>query len=193
MSDLMLDVDQAGELKAAFRRGGWTNAEIKTLSQGDMLKRVRGVVLGLSEIKPVEHLIDCDADPFCPSDWKVEEHKKQGKVKWSQDLVSLWLSKSQKKGVIQGYELRKELANKPALNANVLDFLLKHPHLIPEEPKEWKTKLVFFWGTIYRDSDGHLYVRYLYWGGDRWYWHYYWLGFHFYGDGRPAALRASAN
>ena len=31
MSDLMLDVDQAGELKAAFRRGDWTKTEIKRL------------------------------------------------------------------------------------------------------------------------------------------------------------------
>lgn len=35
MSDLMLDVDQAGELKAAFRRGDWTNAEIKRLCEGN--------------------------------------------------------------------------------------------------------------------------------------------------------------
>ena len=30
MSDLMLDVDQAGELKAAFRRGDWTKTEVKS-------------------------------------------------------------------------------------------------------------------------------------------------------------------
>ena len=41
MSDLMLDVDQAGELKAAFRRGDWTNAEIKKLCEGDLLARIR--------------------------------------------------------------------------------------------------------------------------------------------------------
>ena len=28
---------------------------------------------------------------------------------------------------------------------------------------------------IYRDSNGNLYVRYLYWNGDRWNWNYNWL------------------
>lgn len=45
MSDLMLDVDQASELKAAFRRGDWTNREIKQLSEGDFLANVRQVLL----------------------------------------------------------------------------------------------------------------------------------------------------
>lgn len=52
MSNLMLDVDQAGELKAAFRRGNWTNEEIKRACEGDLLARFRQVVLGLSTIEP---------------------------------------------------------------------------------------------------------------------------------------------
>jgi len=39
------------------------------------------------------------------------------------------------------------------MNANVLDYLLAHPELIPED---WKNKYVFFWGTIYRYSSGGL-------------------------------------
>ena len=71
MSDLKLDVDQASELKAAFRRGDWTNAEIKRICEGDILTRFRDVVLGHAEIKSIEHLINCDADPFVPDGWKV--------------------------------------------------------------------------------------------------------------------------
>ncbi len=37
---LMLDVNQAAELKMAFRRNGWTNSDIKLLSGGDTLKEV---------------------------------------------------------------------------------------------------------------------------------------------------------
>ena len=50
MSDLMLDVGLANELKMAFRRGDWTNEEIKRLCEGDILKQVRGVVRGLAEV-----------------------------------------------------------------------------------------------------------------------------------------------
>ena len=49
MSDLKLDVDQAGELKAAFRRGKWTNAEIKSLCEGDTLTKVRSVIRGFAK------------------------------------------------------------------------------------------------------------------------------------------------
>jgi len=194
MSDLMLDVDQAGELKAAFRRGNWTNAEIKRLSEGNALTEVRDVILGRAEIKAVEHLIDCDADPYIPEGWKVEEHRKGGMVKFNPTRIEFFLSKQQRKGkVIVGNELRKELADKPVLNANVLDWLLKHPHLIPEE---WKrdengnTRYIFFWGTIYRDPDGDLGVRDLYWRDDRWCWGCSWLGSGWVG-GYPAAVLAS--
>ena len=114
-------------------------------------------------------IIDCDKDPFCPEGWTVEEHKKGGKLEWNPKNISLYLSENQRNGLIKGNELHKELKDKPILNANVLDYLLAHPELIPEE---WKGKYVFFWGTIYRDSVSDLDVRCLCWGGGRWYWGY---------------------
>jgi hypothetical protein len=65
VSDLMLDVDQAGELKAAFRRGNWTNAEIKTLCEGDVLADVRRVILGHAEIKAAIRNVPA-TPPFTP-------------------------------------------------------------------------------------------------------------------------------
>lgn len=50
-NDLMLDVSQAAELKLAFRRNGWNNAQIKTLSEGDILAKVLQVITGQAEIK----------------------------------------------------------------------------------------------------------------------------------------------
>jgi hypothetical protein len=83
-----------------------------------------------------------------------------------------------------GTELRKGLESLPVMNANLLEFCLAHTWLIPED---WKGKAVFFWGTVYRDGSGSLYVRYLYWSGERWYWDSYWLG-NAWGDDSPAAL-----
>ena len=183
-NDLMLDVSQAAELKLAFRRNGWNNAEIKTLSEGDILANVLKVIKGQAEIKMIERLIDCDSAPFVPNGWTVEEHKKGGMLKFYPAMISLYLSKKQKKGTIGGHDLRKELANKPVMNANVLDYLLAHPELIPEE---WKGEYIFFWGTIYRSSDGDLYVRYLDWFGSKWNWDYDWLDNDF-NSGNPAAL-----
>lgn len=162
------------ELEMAMARaGGWTPALVKKLSSGDALKEVREALLGRAEIRPIERLINCDADPFVPEGWEVEEHIKGGQFQWNPNGIKLYLSKKQQNGSIEGNKLRKELANEPVLNANILDYLLAHPELIPEE---WKGKYIFFWGTIYRYSDGRLCVRCLYWSGDRWYWRGRWLG-----------------
>ena len=122
-------------------------------------------------------IIDCEDFPFVPGDLKVENHKEGGQLEWDPAKVRLHFSPNQQNDKsIQGHKLRKELENEPVLNANVLDSLLDHPNLIPEE---WKGKFVFFWGTIYRDSDDHLYVRYLFWFGGKWDWSYEGLGHKF--------------
>lgn len=188
MSDLMLDVDQAGELKAAFRRGGWTNQDIKRACEGDTLARYRQVLLGHAVITVVEHLIDLDANPFTPNGWSVPEgfHQKGGQFKWDASKVRLHLTAQQKKGAIEGNKLREELKGLPVFNANLLDYLLKHPHLIPEE---WKGKYVFFWGTIYLKSGGDLWIRYLYLRGDAWVWSSHLLPYD-WGANDPAAVAA---
>lgn len=183
-NELMLDVSQAHELKLAFRRNGWTNADIKALSEGNFLANVLKLMKGQFETKPIEHLIDSDSAPFVPNGWTVEEHKKGGFFKFDPAKISLYLSKKQKKGIIGGHDLRKELANKLVMNANVLDYLLAHPELIPEK---WKGKYIFFWGTIYRNSGGNLRVRCLCWYGSEWFWLFRWLDDAFMSD-LPAAL-----
>lgn len=188
MSDLMLDVSQAHELKLAFRRGDWTNEEIKRLCEGDILTRVRGALRGTHEIKPIDHVLDLATIPGLPFNGAtIVEHQGTGIVRLERredDLyldgkkIELHLSPKQKKGTIGGNDLRKYLEGKPVLGAAVLDYLLAHPELIPDS---WKvneagnTLYIFFWGTIYRGADGHLYVRYLCWFDERWVSDYYWL------------------
>jgi len=194
MNELMLDVGQANELKLAFRRGNWTNEEIKTLSEGDMLLKVREVLLGRAEIKPVAHLIDLDAPPYIPNGWSVVEHRQGGQMVWDPTKVKFHLSKNQKGGKrIEGNKLRKELEGKPVYNANLLDYLYANKELIPEEWKkneDGSIRFTYFWGTIYRASLGSLDVRYLCFSGGQWCWSCSWLGSDW--DGRsPAAVPAS--
>ena len=134
-----------------------------------------------------KHVIDCDKFPYLPRDWMLVEHTPGGKVIWNPDEVELWLcDRQQKKKPINGNELRKliRVMEMPPLNARVLDYLLEHPDLIPEE---WKGKVVFFWGNIYWDSDDRPCVRCLFWDGLVWHGDSYlldslWLDF------SPAAL-----
>ena len=164
--------------------------------QHDIYERVRKGSLDANEVEKIlrpligqkinEHFIDCDAAPFLPEGWKVEEHQKMGKIKFDSAKIDLYLSKKQKNGIIEGSKLSEELKGKKVLNANVLDYLLKNPHLIPEE---WKGKYIFFWGTIFYFV-GCICVRYLYWSGGRWYWDGFAFAHDFNSD-CPAALLAS--
>lgn len=145
------------------------------------------VISGESEIKYIDHLIDTDATPFIPDGWSVEKHAGHGLWKWNHSSVQLFLSKEQTQSYAFGNDIQKVIEKqkgKIILNANVLDYLLAHPELIPEA---WKGKAVFFWGTIYRISDGILCVRFLNWRGDWLRWSSSWLGDNFDAVS-PAAL-----
>lgn len=187
----------AGEIQDvefALARAGYTHAEVKELTKGNTLGLFRNVLLGHAEVKTLEHVINLNAGPFIPNGWSVEQHQQGGPFKWDPKAVELYLSEPQRKEKsIEGNKLRKELENKAVLNANVLDYLLAHPNLIPEEWKKDeknRTRYIFFWGTIYRSSYGCLYVRCLYWNDGRWHWSDDWL-VRGWDVNDPAALRAS--
>ena len=188
-SDFAKNMGLAHKVISAGELVGFTPAQWNALAENPTLfDAIHDVVLGHAEIKPIEHLIDCDADPFIPSDWSVDEHQKGGQIQFDSSKIELWLAKDQQKSKsMEGNKLRKELQSRKVLNANVLDYLLAHPELIPES---WKDKYVYFWGTIYCSSGGGLYVRCLCWGDGRWDWDYRWLD-RAWGGGIPAALLAS--
>jgi hypothetical protein len=155
---------------------------------------VQRLLAGYCKVVVKEHVINCDADPFVPDGWGVEEHQKGGPFTWDASKVKFYLSKKQKgSSYIEGNKLREELKGQPVYNANLLDYLLKNPHLIPEEWKKdekGNTRYIFFWGTVYRRSDGYLCVRYLCWSDGGWRWSDGWLDHDWY-DGSPAAVPAS--
>ena len=125
----------------------------------------------MSKVKTDQHVIDCDADPYIPDGWSVKEHKKGGQLTWDLGRIELML-KLNGENFVEGDKLRKRLKGEKVLNANVLDYLLEHLELIPEE---WEGKDVFFRETTYCDSDGDLCVRCLYWDGGRLDWGCDWL------------------
>ena len=175
------------QLEMAIDRNGGTKADVQALCEGDVFAMVLSYVRGKKE-KTMKPIIDLDADPMIPKDWTVKEHIKGGQFEFDPKRVALYLDEAQQGGgTIVGKKLRQKLKSKGVYNANLLDFLLAHPKLIS---KKWKGKFIFFWGTIYRNSNGYLCVRCLYWGGVRWDWNYDWLDSDFDGDD-PAVVSAS--
>lgn len=194
------------EVEFALARHNWTHPLLKKATSGDFFGLVREVLEGRAEICRIERLvtaatetlqqytIDCDAKPFEPNGLTVAPESDQlpnrvrGQFVFDPAKTKLHLSPNQRGGkYIKGEKLKNELADEPVLPANVLDFYLANTRLIPEE---WKGRVVFFWGTIYRDSDGGLCVRGLCFGVGGWYVGYGRLGRGWGGSG-PAAVRAS--
>ncbi len=134
----------------------------------------------------MKHIINLEAKPKVPYDgWTVESHIGKGKIDLSKVKLELHLDEEQKIGYIVGNKLREKLGDN-VLNANVLDYLLEHTELIPDE---WKGKYIYFWGTIYRYSDGNLCVRYLYFNEGHWQADGRWLSSD-WGSDEPAARLA---
>ena len=142
-------------------------------------------VLAFSQID-ASTFVDTSVAWVSPDGCSVESHTPGATVDVRK--ITLHFDPGQMDGEsIKGTELRKLLEGQPVLNACVLDHLLDHPEQIPED---WKGKDIFFWGTIYRDSDGRQYVRCLCWSGDAWFWRSCRLEGG-WDDGSPAALTAS--
>jgi hypothetical protein len=181
MSDkLTLGIGLAQELEHSFNRNRYKSLEeIKRLTKGDYLGQARMISLGFAEIKFIERTVDCNVDATTPKDsrWTVKEHCKNGIFKLERrgnDIfangkkIVLWLSEEQKqrcKPFITGRVLHSQLVRRPVLNANVLDCFLKNQYLVP---RVCKNKETCFWGTIYLDNNGKLYVRTLLGSDDGW-------------------------
>ena len=209
---------QTHQLVDRLEDQGFTPGHITKLGQFDNLAGIKSVLDGTAKITPVAEedtarvvtinettiAVNLAATPKLPFDGaRVELHIGDGWVvveKQTDGLyvggckVVLYVSKRQRNNkYIGGHELREELTGKPVLNANVFDALIKNSHLIPEDWKKDENgniRYIFFWATVYRDSGGNLYVRYLYSRGGEWRSDFHWLDID-WGGRNPAALRAS--
>lgn len=129
--------------------------------------------------------IYCGLRPDVPNTMQLKEHfSVVESFKWNPQKVLLYLDVCQGDSTsITGDQLLKKLWHKRVLNANVIDFLLVHQHLIPEE---WKDKRVFFWGTTY-SRNGRILVPCIAWCYDKWERRYRQLRSYWFNDA-PAAI-----
>ena len=111
----------------------------------------------MNPVSKHQHIIDCDIVPNLPAYGLKVVQQKIGKVIWVPTKIGLYLSKEQAEGkIVKGFDLREIIQTQNVLSANVLDFLLANPELIPEN---WRDKYIYFWGTIYKDENEDLCVR----------------------------------
>ncbi len=186
--NLMLDVDQAGELKAAFRRtrgsdgSQWTNAMIKKLSEGTVLGQVLDVLDGRSRVVSVNPNIYrlivnydqpiTDAIAAGKYDWvnnditqKNFPTNRSGKAEVEIELVHFNRVVSTKEALA---ELDKR-GLRPAELHELLAFGANHPELQREFP-------IIGLASVWQDSYGSRFCPYLFWSGSERYLRLFWLG-----------------
>lgn len=205
MSEIGLDVGLANDLKLAFRRHDYSSEQVQRLKEGDILGLVRGVLLGTHEIKPIDNIIDLGSLarlPFKGATWLT--HRGYGGVKIEKHDDVLYLDgkslnlffsrKQQNKEMVEGFELRQEIEKKgDNVSAKVLDYLVDHPELWPENWKkneQGETLRVFFWDDILCYPLDRLYVLCGYWDGSKVIQDCRWLG-HYWFNSEPAVSYAS--
>lgn len=136
-------------------------------------------------------IVDLDADPFVPSGMRFEpdDHVRGGQRRFAASELCLYQSQWQANGgQITGEALLGELDRAGMYNANLLDFLVARPHLIPLECDGY---FVAFLGTIYTDGQGRRHVRVMYKDEDgEWTWMFVPVSLHF-GGKNAVAVRAT--
>ncbi len=142
----------------------------KSVATEQAYLRFRQTLIG-NAVNEVLHVIDCSESTFDPTDINmyIEMHQKGDRLSWSVEQQSNALLEINN---ITHNELDGIVAGKSILNANVLDYLLEHQHLIP---LQWEGKTIHFLGTRYRDCNiGYLCIRSLLKDRDseKWSWEY---------------------
>jgi molybdopterin converting factor small subunit len=196
MSDLMLDVGLANELKLAFRRNNsgdrsWTSEKIKSLSEGDTLARVLDVLDGRAEIRKInpsaEKIADTiirvnrSDDTIYPAWVKERLHKKlelSGPSEYDIGTIEEWYHPEQENGVVKGEVIYTYQADKDMLKdqLSLADLLAIKTKGIVFFRRYYFGKAVFGWKSVVRDVDDDLLVPYLIEYGGEVILFWYWLG-----------------
>jgi len=139
-----LDINLVNDLLSAFQHNGWSNSDIKTASQGDFL----GTVLKLMN----ENYVNLNQTPEVPNGEKILHCNGGG----------LWKFNPKEIFVSGKYKYSQNELFENGFNANLLDYLLKHLDLIPED---WKIfGKIFFPGTFYTTDNDFEQIRCITWG-----------------------------
>jgi len=136
------------------------------------------------EIHYDKYFVDLNESPSVPYGWKIVSHKKGGLFSWDPAKVKLMRFDQKSHRLVPLNTFTKQLEASRAFNANLLDFLLENPEYIPKSWQEVPNtdfgegndiREIYFYGTIYKDKEGHLLVRCLDYQNGEWEEHPMWL------------------
>lgn len=107
-----------------------------------------------------------DVLPLVTKGFNPTKHKPMKYFPYDPLKIDFYFTDQQRYGKIsKAHEVYVEMADKPVLNANVLDYYLANPDRIPDSWKrddEGKIRYIFFWGTLFEDFKKREFVRCLF-------------------------------
>ena len=155
------------KLKGSMQEAGWKTELVERTASPEFQRKSLEVLLGESEIIPVELSINLDREPYLPTDWRRLRHQTFGREwKWEPLQLELYFSEEQRRdgGRVWGKKLVKRIQKtRRPLNACALDYLRRHRKYLPDAWFEWlkvdKRRTICFVGTTYANQDGFECVR----------------------------------
>lgn len=146
------------QLGNALEKANFTCDDVTKLTQSKDLQDIKDFLLGNALIS--HHDINTEVPLYSAvGELIVEKDSGFGIWRWDASSIELFDKGSSIRNI------RLEVKNQKWLTGGILDYLLKHTELIPEN---WKGKLVVFLGTTYNMSNYHQYCRFIVWTGDKW-------------------------
>lgn len=141
---LDLDFDHAHELWHSLKKNGWTNCDLKAVSEGDFLGKV------LNYMK--ENYVNLNKEPKVPHGEQIIHNNNGGLWKFNFNQIYILIKK----------DFCQQNIYENGFNANLLDYMLEYPHKIPEE---WKLLgKIYFPGTTYSTKHDFEQIRFMHWG-----------------------------
>lgn len=175
-----MSTGQAHELAMAFDRNGWNNADVKKLSEGDMLARLLPLIRNQSSTPALFPAL-INASDLIPEytdragkkrKWEVIEDVEPSGLDITKLVPRSFLRNGE--SYISGEEMRRRAIElKGNLGLSDGKRLLDERDKIPPEFRNYYIALP---GTVLRGSGGDLGVPFLGWGGGRWLLGFGWLG-----------------
>jgi hypothetical protein len=166
--EFILGAGQSHHLEHAFRRSPWTTEEVNILGSGDMLRDVREVIRGFSEIRPIRYSFDATAKPIAPEGKMVMAHRGHGKESFV-ERINDELYLNGRRIVLKDvrdranyYTYKDLIAEEDGINATVMQFLVTvQPQLIPW--KELWVGGIYFPATVFLGTETEQCIASLYW------------------------------
>ncbi|HUQ30182.1 MAG TPA: hypothetical protein VM103_01540 [Candidatus Paceibacterota bacterium] len=169
-SELTRHLGLAHKLFQAGDVAGFTPELWNTLAERPLLfKEVRAVIEGNATVTITRHVVGCNASEPQLRGYTIASHSRLRRD-WEFRKYEMKLWQPDEKLHQQCLRAAfREIDQKYLLNASILEYLLAHPEVMPEdtENKIKKDGPILFLGTVYENTEGDQLVRALtsYWDG----------------------------